>query len=593
MSTTAPRLRRPATLAVSTVALVALVGAAWWGVRGTDAGAAADGAVVATVGDSHITAAELADAYAQYVFRVGLEGDDPAVRDAVLESLIAKRLVVEDARRNGIAETDGYQAAQAFAESKALVDRYTAVEMADSLAVTEADLRREFAMAHTTYRARHLYARSLTEARALRARLAAGETFEALARETFRDATLATAGGSLGDFAHDDMDPAFEATAFALPIGTVSEPVRTATGYSIIRVDARTTGTLITEDAYQAKRPQLERYVTRRKRTEARFALGRRVLDAAAPRVDTAALARLVAFATGQGGTLSGEARAQWLQTPLVRFTSEAGAGVLTVGDVEAEASSMTDRQRAAVRDEASLREYVEGLVVRREIASRARAAGLADDPLVQLSVAMQLDDWTFAEAKRGLRQDAPVPADTLRAAFARDHDLYLTEPAVRAREILVATRQEADAALAALRGGADFAETARARSLRAGAAGTGGDMGPVTRSQLGEVAGVIFAARPGALVGPLDVEGRFAVVERGPDVPRRPMTFDEARPQIAAALDVPFAQRQLARFLADARQRIPVAIDRAAVARVLLFPDGQIPAASSPTSSAPRPANS
>ncbi len=592
MATSAPLFRRPATLAVSTVALVALVGAAWWSVRGTDV-AAADGDVVATVGDSQITAADLADAYAQYVFRVGLQGDDPAVRDAILESLISKRLVVEEARRSGLMETDGYRAARAFAESKALVDRYTATEMADSLAVTEADLRREFQMAHTTYRARHLYARSLTEARALRARLAQGETFEALARETFRDSSLAASGGALGDFAHDDMDPAFEAAAYALPIGEVSEPVRTAAGYSVLRVDARTTGTLVTEDAFQAKRPQLERFVTRRKRTEARFALGRRVLDAAAPRFDTAALARLVGFATGDGGTLTGESRAAWLQTPLVHFTSEATPGVLTVGDIEGEAGAMTERQRAAVRDEASLKEYIGGLIVRREVAARALAAGMDRDAGVQLSVAMQLDDWTFAEAKRLMRQDAPVPADTLRAAYARDHDLYLTEPAIHAREILVATRAEADAVLASLRGGADFADLARTRSLRPGAAASGGDMGAVTRAQLGSVADALFSARPGALVGPLDVEGRFAVVERGPDVPRRPMTFDEAHAQIAAALDVPFAQRQLARRLAELRQSIPVVIDRAAVARVLLFPAGQVPAGPPTAATATRPARS
>ncbi len=72
-------------------------------------------------------------------------------------------------------------------------------------------------------------------------------------------------------------------------------------------------------------------------------------------------------------------------------------------------------------------------------------------------------------------------------------------------------------------------------------------------------------------------------------------MTFDEARPQIAAALDVPFAQRRLARRLAELRQPIPVTIDRAAVARVLLFPAGQVPsgapAAGPPTASTAAPA--
>ena len=572
--------RRPATLAVSTLAVVALVGAAWWSARGTETAVVPDGeSVVATVGDAAITTDELADAYAQYVFRVGLDGDDPAVRDAILETLISRRLVIESARADGIGETDGYRAARAFAESKALVDRYTAIEMADELAVTEEDLREEFRMAHTTYRARHLYARSLAEAERLRARLAQGETFEALARETFADSTLAASGGSLGEFAHDEMDPAFEAAAYSLPIGEVSEPVRTATGYSVLRVEARTTSTLLTEDAFVTKRAQLQRYVVRRNRTEARFALGRRVLGEARPQVDARALGRLAAFATGQGGTLGAEALAAWRATPLVRFTSSDLPGVLTVGDVEAQAEAMTERQRAAVQDEASLREYVEGLVVRQEIAARARAAGLERDPGVVRSVAMQLDDWTFAEAKRQLREGAPVPADTLRAAFARDHDLYLTPPRVHVREILVASLADARTVRAALDGGADFGVLARARSLRPGAASAGGDLGAVSRDDLGRLGDAVFAARPGTLVGPAEVEGRFAILQRGPDVPVRPMTFDEARPQIAAALDVPYAQRTLARTLADLRRRIPVRIDRAAVARVVLFPDAAPPA--------------
>jgi hypothetical protein len=115
-----------------------------------------------------------------------------------------------------------------------------------------------------------------------------------------------------------------------------------------------------------------------------------------------------------------------------------------------------------------------------------------------------------------------------------------------------------------------------------------------VSRDDLGRLGDAVFAARPGALVGPVEVEGRFAILERGPDVPVRPMTFDEARPAIAAALDVPYAQRTLARTLADLRRRIPVRIDRAAVARVVLFPDATPVAGAVPAPAAPaRPARS
>ena len=172
--------------------------------------------------------------------------------------------------------------------------------MAPALAVTDADLREQFVQMHTTYDARHLYARDEAAARRLRERLLAGETFEALARETFADPTLAASGGAVGPFGHDEMDPAFEAAAFRLPIGEVSEPVRTATGYSVLRVDARATSPLLTEAEFDRRRKGLARYVRKRKRTEARFDLSRRVRDELAVRFDEAAFDRLVGLRDGR-----------------------------------------------------------------------------------------------------------------------------------------------------------------------------------------------------------------------------------------------------------------------------------------------------
>lgn len=565
------RALRP--LRLGTAAALA-VGALAWSGCAEDAAPVAEEAVVATVGDGVITADAFADAYAQTILRAGTDGPDAA--EAVLNTLIHRQLLIEAALDDGLTDSPEFAAARDLAETKALVDLYTAREMADELQVTEADLREAFVQMNTTYEARHLYARDRETAEALRQRIEAGESFEALARETFADSALAASGGSVGAFGYDEMDPAFERAAFELPIGEVSEPVRTATGYSVLRVDARSTRPLLTEAEFDRRRDNLRRYVGKRKRTEVRFALSRATLDDLDPQFESAAFDRLVAFATGREAPLDAEALADWRRQPLVRFSSDALSGtdgtrgVWTVADVEDRAASMTERQRAAVQDAGSLREFIEGLLVRDELAARARATDLTESPLFARIVRDQTEEWVFQEAKRRLRTSVEVPADSARAHFEARRDAYVWPERVAAQEILVASRATADDLLRQLREGADFGALAREHSLRLGAATASGDLGLVTRAQVGRLADDLFAAAPGEIVGPVEVEGRYALLLRGERVGPTPMAFAEARPQIEAELDQTFAQVRLADTVAALRDRYPIEIHPDVMERVL-----------------------
>jgi protein-export membrane protein SecD len=68
-------------------------------------------------------------------------------------------------------------------------------------------------------------------------RLDSGEDFVSLAR-TYSDGPSGDDGGTLGSFGRGDMVPAFEAVAFDLESGEVSDPVETQFGYHIIRADS-------------------------------------------------------------------------------------------------------------------------------------------------------------------------------------------------------------------------------------------------------------------------------------------------------------------------------------------------------------------
>ena len=73
----------------------------------------------------------------------------------------------------------------------------------------------------------------------LRAEIAGGAPFADVARRESADSASATRGGDLGEWTRGSMDPAFDSAAFALPLNTVSQPVRSSFGFHLIEVTSR------------------------------------------------------------------------------------------------------------------------------------------------------------------------------------------------------------------------------------------------------------------------------------------------------------------------------------------------------------------
>lgn len=87
--------------------------------------------------------------------------------------------------------------------------------------------------------ARHILVATEAEAKDLKARIEAGESFADLAQQHSK-CPSGRSGGDLGEFGKGDMVPEFDQVVFSdLPIGTVSEPVRTQFGYHLLEVQRR------------------------------------------------------------------------------------------------------------------------------------------------------------------------------------------------------------------------------------------------------------------------------------------------------------------------------------------------------------------
>ncbi len=463
-------------------------------------------APLACAGEVTVMPEEFRQAYGHWLITTGIR-DDSGRRIAFLKDMMGTRLAVHEAREDGIEHEPHYQSRAAHLERKLLLDLYMQRTLFDSLTVTDSEVRSLYARANTQISARHLHARTRDVAWRLHARLVAGEDFESLAREVFKDPRLRDAGGLLPPFTFDEMDMAFEDAAFALPVGEISEPVRTAQGYSVIRVENRFTRPIITASEFATRRDAFTAFALERKRNTARreFVL-HTVEESRTLFYDATLEALLVRILEGPL-----ESETSLLSRPLLSFGTP--RATWTVADFRDRARFASDRQRAQVQTAADLKEFARGLVASEIMLLQAQH--LKQEPEFRIALREALDRYIAQYLKASL--DVDIPESELRAYYHQAPPTEFMHPA----QVQLAWQSfgsESDAASAT-----EIDPAAPHRYFEAG--------------QLGAWAATIFDAREGELLGPIQTANGWIRVRVGPQRPPVRQSFAEARVSIQATL--------------------------------------------------------
>jgi peptidyl-prolyl cis-trans isomerase C len=229
--------------------------------------------VVLTVGDVKLTAAQFDALVDTLPEQVRAQARGPA-RTQLAENLVRVVVLAKEGKRLKLDETPAYKTQAEFQASNILAALVYARITKDNQP-SEADLRKYYEEHKADFEqvgARHILIRfqgsqlpikagqrDLTEAealakvQALKQRIQGGEDFAKVATAESDDAGSAVKGGDLGTFRHGQMVPSFEQAAFALKPGEISDPVKTAFGYHLIKVESKD------NKSFEEVRPDLER----------------------------------------------------------------------------------------------------------------------------------------------------------------------------------------------------------------------------------------------------------------------------------------------------------------------------------------------
>jgi len=185
-------------------------------------------------------------------YKAALETLPPQLRWAVyhnkdlrakfLDNIVKKRLLVKEAKAEGIKEDQEMQRKIAQFRDELILDRYLQKALKD-IKVTDAEAReyyqnhKEEFKTEEQVRARHILVKDKAQAQKILKELQNGADFAQLAKKYSIDKATAEKGGELGFFTRKDVVKPFSDVAFSLKPGQLSPVVKTPFGYHIIQVE--------------------------------------------------------------------------------------------------------------------------------------------------------------------------------------------------------------------------------------------------------------------------------------------------------------------------------------------------------------------
>lgn len=230
--------------------------------------------VVIQVGDLKLTAAQIDQILQAYPENQRVIVNGPR-RNQFIDQVVRVLLLSEEGRRRKLTETEAYKNQLMFSAAGILAS-HTDEDIRRQIRGDEALLKAYYDAHQSEYQQIHVHhilirmqgssislapgQKDLTDTEALakaleiRQKIVQGANFADLARTDSDDMGSSAKGGDLGFLKRGQTVPSFEDAAFALPVGVLSQPVKTTYGYHIMKVEEKKP-----TRTFEELRPELEK----------------------------------------------------------------------------------------------------------------------------------------------------------------------------------------------------------------------------------------------------------------------------------------------------------------------------------------------
>ena len=487
--------------------------------------------VIAEVGETKITLSDL-ESFSESLPEI-YKGEEPgaAADSLLLESLIDKTVLRQQAKAMGIDKEPWFEPTiSRFEEQRLLVLRGQR-EINAKVVVTEQEILEQY---RQTQRGRALrFAGILSaireEALEVLAELEEGADFADLARQRSLYEATRDQGGDIGKYLTKDATAEeIREDVFRLEVGELSEPVsmayKGARHYAIFKIlDEVSLPVSASEDVLRGE-------VFTRKQQERVVAVSDSLVEAYASQIQFEVVSDLLRSTPSTPGDTAAVAGID----PSVVIVDYRG-GQLTVGDLQ----SMAPQGQRFVDSTSFVRYLRDRVIVDRLHLEEARAAGLHEDPSVVSAVEAERQDLLVSAVReREVVEQVSVSPEEARTYYDDHPELFQTLDEMEVIEVLVDFPELARKLKEELEQGADPEELATAHTIRTGPAHHGGRIKLGTVTHYPEVYEAAKDLEVGAIGGPVKVKDGYSVF----------VILDRKRPELKPYHD--FSERRATAFV-------------------------------------------
>ncbi len=512
--------------------------------------------VVAYVGNYNISLSDFAERYSDYLFATGTE-DKNIVREAILNNMINEILLHKFDQNDKIYSNTDYVDELEWSRKQTILSFLKDREIYAKILVTEDELRETFLRVNEQIAARHIFTTREEEANELYELLQSGFDFNTLAYKVFTDSVLMNNGGYLGYFTWGDMDPAFEEMAYSLKIGEISKPVKTAYGYSIIKVDDRVVHPLLTEYEFQKKKSSLERTLRIRKKRPYELEYINRIFDRNKILFNEESLNRI--FSKIQINSDDDiESNSDYDQSVCVEYDGQKYEEMT----IKYKLSHVPYYHKSKIDNIKKLKVVIEGLLIQERLYNLAIEKGYDREPLV-LGTYEKLQNNIFLKYKMNEIMEGSNLTDSLVRSYYKENIQYFSTPnEINIQEIIVNKKELADTLLKRLTKGENFGELAKQYSLREWSAVNSGIIGYSPVSNFGILQEKFWDTEPGEVLGPERIGGNYGLFKILGKIDSNPIDFELVKNNVIKAAKYEYKTQLVKEYIDKIRERVKIKVN-------------------------------